>query len=59
VFKLDDAKLRHLLQDTLRMVLSWPLDGWTEITTGYAQAWSSYTVEDFSKFEDSYPLPKV
>ena len=59
VFKLDGAKLRHLLQDELRMVLSWPLDGWTEITTGYAQAWSCYTAEDFSNFEDSYPLPKV
>jgi hypothetical protein len=39
--------------------LSWPLNGWTEITTGYEQAWICYTKEGFLKFEDPYSLPKV
>ncbi len=59
VFRLGDVELRNLLQDALTLLLSWPLNAWTEITTGYAQAWSCYTREDFSKFESAYPLPKV
>ena len=59
VLTLGDVELRNLLQDALTLLLSWPLNAWTEITTGYAQAWSGYTKEDFSKFEGAYPLPKV
>jgi hypothetical protein len=52
-------ELRGTLQDALSSLLSWPPNEWTEITSGFTQAWSGFTKEDFMKVEDSYSIPKT
>ena len=59
VCRLDDVKLYELLKERLQLVLSWPINNWTDITTGYEHAWSCYKKEDFSRLSESYPVPRL
>ena len=58
-FMPDARKLQPLLESILSEILSRPLDAWSEIKSGLEQIWSIYSKEEFLKFEDSYPLPRI
>jgi hypothetical protein len=60
ILQIERADMRDLLEDTLEKIISWPLDSWTEVGTGFGLHWAkTFTEEQFGRLSDTYPTLKV
>lgn len=53
---LDSTEMADVLEETLRKTVSWPLNSWTDVSTGLGESWKrSFTKEQFELQVDNYP----
>ena len=57
-YKIESANLNDILEEQFKKILSWQLDEWTEIVSGYEPHWSPYK-ERLVNYVERYPIPKV
>ena len=51
--------MADLLEETLTTIVAWPLDSWTDVTTGLGDSWNkSFTKEQFELQVNDYPTLK-
>lgn len=56
ILTVDSAEMAELLEETLHKLVSWPLNSWTDVSTGLGESWKrSFTKEQFELEVDSYP----
>ena len=59
IFHIDEVHIPNLLDDTLKQIVSWPLNSWTEVGTGFKSYWSkTFSKEQFTSLSDKYPALK-
>ncbi len=54
---LDSGSISKALFSELEAILATPLGEWTDIATGYATDWGTYSKDQFQAMGLSYPLP--
>lgn len=60
VLNVKDVSVPNLLESILRQIVSWPINSWTEIGTGFQSEWArAFTKEQFMKLRDQYPIVKL
>ncbi len=59
ILSVDSIKLEDLLEKILTTVVAWPLNSWTDVTTGLGDSWKrSFTKEQFELHVYDYPSLK-
>jgi predicted MPP superfamily phosphohydrolase len=56
ILSVDAIEMSDLLEETLTRTVSWPLNSWTDVTTGLGDVWKrTFTKEQFEDQVDNYP----
>lgn len=56
ILTVDSTEMADLLEETLRKTVSWPVNSWTDVSTGLGESWKrSFTKEQFELQVDNYP----
>ena len=58
-YQLEGLELYDLLKDRLELILSWTPNNWTEVSSGFEEAWSIFNKEHFLSLNDRYSLPRL
>ena len=58
-FRMGDENLEQVLEAQFRKILSWQLNAWTKVVTGYEPAWSPLGKEWCEMDVGRYPKPKI
>lgn len=60
VLRVSEIRMPDLLTDTLKQIISWSPDSWTEVVTGFKPHWSrAFSKEQFTRLADQYPVVKL
>lgn len=59
ILTVDPSEMADLLEETLTKTVSWPLNSWSDVTTGLGDSWKRiFTKEQFERQVDNYPSLK-
>ena len=58
-YEVGSIDLTQILEERLRVVLSWEPGAWTQVATGYEQFWKPQGKKWLQKDVERYPIPKV